>query len=177
LSTLHTEVLIGLGGNLGDPLAAMREALLKIDAHKDCALNAVSSVWQTPPWGLTDQPDFLNACAKLSTSLSAREFLELCLTIEHELKRVRNIRWGPRSIDIDILFFGDETICEAGLVVPHPRISHRAFVLVPLAEIAAHRMLGDQTIAGLSLSSDKTGMLQLRGRDWYPATGQKMRNG
>jgi 2-amino-4-hydroxy-6-hydroxymethyldihydropteridine diphosphokinase len=169
LSNLSTEVLIGLGGNLGDPLAAMREALKKIDAHKHCAVASVSSVWRTPPWGLTDQPDFLNACAKLSTSLPPRAFLDLCLEIEQYLKRVRDVRWGPRSIDIDILFFGDQEISEQGLVVPHPRIADRAFVLVPLAEIAPEKDLNGQTIAERAIVSDKSGMMVLKDSSWFGA--------
>ncbi len=169
MSNLNTEVLIGLGGNLGDPLAAMREALKKIDAHKHCAVVCVSSVWRTPPWGLTDQPDFLNACAKLSTSLSPRAFLDLCLKIELDLKRVRDVRWGPRSIDIDILFFGDQEISEPGLVVPHPRIADRAFVLVPLAEIAPNIVMQGQTIAELAKASDKSGMVVLKDSSWFGA--------
>ena len=118
-------VLIGLGGNLGDPVKSIREALEMIDLHADCRVEAVSSFWRTPPWGKTDQPDFINACAKVATRLEPREFLELCLQTEKALKRVRNERWGPRSIDIDILFFGDRNIAEEGLVIPHPRIAER----------------------------------------------------
>jgi 2-amino-4-hydroxy-6-hydroxymethyldihydropteridine diphosphokinase len=174
LSNLRTEVLIGLGGNLGDPLSAMREALLKIDQHQRCTVLRVSSVWQTPPWGVTDQPDFLNASAALTTSLSARAFLDLCLGIEHDLKRVRDVRWGPRSIDIDILFFGEQVIDEAGLVVPHPRIGNRAFVLVPLAEIAPDLRLDDQTIAELAAHCDQTGMTKLETQNWFKdSAGQR----
>ena len=166
LSNPQTEVLIGLGGNLGDPLTAMREALRKIDDHKDCAILMVSSVWRTPPWGVTDQPDFLNACAKVSTSLSPRSFLEFCLKIEHDLKRVRDVRWGPRSIDIDILFFGDQVLQERGLAIPHPRIAERAFVLVPLAEIAPDRVIDQFTIADLASVSDKTDITQFEDSGW-----------
>ncbi|MGL4489066.1 MAG: 2-amino-4-hydroxy-6-hydroxymethyldihydropteridine diphosphokinase [Rhizobiaceae bacterium] len=164
---LSAEVLIGLGGNLGDPLAAMREALRRLDADEHCKLVSGSSVWRTPPWGLTDQPDFLNACAKLTTSLSPRSFLELCLKIEQDLKRVRDVRWGPRSIDIDILFFGDQMISEPGLMVPHPRIAERAFVLVPLAEIAGERNINGRTLAQLAFASDQTGMKKLEDKGWH----------
>jgi 2-amino-4-hydroxy-6-hydroxymethyldihydropteridine diphosphokinase len=169
LSNPQTNVLVGLGGNIGDPLNAMREALQKIDQHALCKIARVSSVWQTPPWGVTDQPDFLNACAALTTSLPARSFLELCLSIEQDLKRVRDVRWGPRSIDIDILFFGDQVIDEVGLVVPHPRIGSRAFVLVPLAEIAPDRLMRDRTIAELAAQSDQAGMSELIDKSWFDA--------
>ncbi len=167
MSNLRTNVLIGIGGNLGDPLSAMREALLKIDQHDHCTIARVSSVWQTPPWGVTDQPDFLNACAALTTSLSARAFLDLCLSIEHDLKRVRDVRWGPRSIDIDILFFGDEIIDETGLVIPHPRIAERAFVLVPLAEIAPETRFDGLSIAKLAANCDRSGMTLRKDGRWF----------
>jgi 2-amino-4-hydroxy-6-hydroxymethyldihydropteridine diphosphokinase len=146
LSGRFEEALIGLGGNLGDPVKSIQQALDMIDLHKECRVGEVSSFWRTPPWGKTDQPDFINACAKISTQLEPRAFLALCLQTEHALKRVRNERWGPRRIDIDILFFGDRSIEEEGLVIPHPRIAERAFVLVPLAEIAGEQVLDGQSI-------------------------------
>ena len=162
-----SQVLIGLGGNLGDPLNAMRAALAAFDAHVACHVLRPSSVWRTPPWGLTDQPDFLNACAAISTSLAPRAFLELCLTIEQDLKRVRDIRWGPRSIDLDILFFGIEMIDEPGLVIPHPRIGDRAFVLVPLAEIAGDTHYHGKSIFELAVLSDRTNMSVVEKAGWY----------
>lgn len=164
LSIRAEEVLIGLGGNIGDPLAAMRSALKALDDDPRCKVERVSSVWKTPPWGVTDQPDFLNACAAVSTRLEPRAFLELCLSVEKKLKRVRDLRWGPRSIDIDILFFGDQRISEEGLNVPHPRIAERAFVLLPLAEIAPDAKLAETSIAQLADKSDASGMNRLD--DW-----------
>ena len=154
-------VLIGLGGNLGDPVASMRQALKTIDANPACKVTQVSSFWRTPPWGKTDQPDFINACAEVETSLSPQGFLSLCLETEKVLKRVRTERWGPRSIDIDILFFGERTIREEGLTVPHPRIAERAFVLVPLAEIAPDQMLDGKTIRDRAVEIDRTGLFRL----------------
>ncbi len=166
-SRAEDEVLIGLGGNIGEPLAAMRSALHAFDRHANCRVLRVSSVWRTPPWGMTDQPDFLNACAAIMTTLEPRAFLELCLSVEHDLKRVRDVRWGPRSIDLDILFFGERAISEPGLLVPHPRISQRAFVLVPLAEIAPDRVLNGKSISQLAKASDQSGMAAQQGPDWY----------
>ena len=114
----------------------MAAALRMLDADSHANVIAVSSLYRTPPWGKTDQPDFINAAAEIRTSLEPRALLALCLDAEHELKRVRQERWGPRIVDIDILAFGDRMIREAGLEIPHPRIPERAFVLVPLAEIA-----------------------------------------
>ena len=165
-SRAEEEVLIGLGGNIGDPLGSMRAALQALDKHPHCRVAKVSSVWRTPPWGVTDQPDFLNACATVSTMLEPRAFLELCLSIEQDLKRVRDMRWGPRSIDIDILFFGDREISQPGLIVPHPRLADRAFVLVPLAEIAPETKQNGKSVAELAALSDQTGMTVQTGPGW-----------
>jgi 2-amino-4-hydroxy-6-hydroxymethyldihydropteridine diphosphokinase len=154
-------VLIGLGGNLGDPAASMRKALRLIDAHNACTVTEVSSFWRTPPWGKTDQPDFINACAAVETSLTPQAFLALCLDIETQLHRIRTERWGPRSIDIDILFFGEREISEEGLTVPHPRIAERAFVLVPLAEIAGDVVLDGRTVRELADGCERTGMVRV----------------
>ncbi len=166
-SRAEEQVLIGLGGNIGDPLASMRAALQALDKHPHCRVAKVSSVWRTPPWGVTDQPDFLNACAAVMTSLEPRAFLDLCLSVEQNLKRVRDVRWGPRSIDIDILFFGDRDIHEPGLIVPHPRLTDRAFVLVPLSEIAPDTRQKGKSVAELARLSDQTGMTVQQGPDWY----------
>jgi 2-amino-4-hydroxy-6-hydroxymethyldihydropteridine diphosphokinase len=160
--TRRTErALIGLGGNLGDAAASMRKALKMIGASDACAVVQISSFWRTPPWGKTDQPDFINACAEVETSLAPLAFLALCLETERKLKRVRNERWGPRSIDIDILFFSDRVIREDGLTVPHPRIAERAFVLVPLAEIAEEVVLEGKTIRDRATQIDRTGLVRL----------------
>src|SRR3990170_1102388 len=127
---------LGLGGNLGDPAQSMGAALRMLDADPLTGVVQVSSLYRTPPWGKTDQPDFLNATAEVLTGHSPRELLDLCLEAERRLKRVRQERWGPRLIDIDILVFGDRTVNENGLDIPHPRMLERAFVLAPLAEIA-----------------------------------------
>ena len=129
-------VYIGLGGNIGDPASAMAAALRKLDDDSETSVVAVSALYRTAAWGRTDQPDFLNAVAELMTRREPRDLLGLCLDIERNLKRERRERWGPRTIDIDILLFGTRTIREDGLEVPHPRMSERAFVLAPLAELA-----------------------------------------
>jgi 2-amino-4-hydroxy-6-hydroxymethyldihydropteridine diphosphokinase len=167
LSSRAEEVLIGLGGNIGEPLEAMGSALKGIDQHPKCKVLRVSSVWKTPPWGVTDQPDFLNACAAVATTLKPRAFLDLCLSVEKDLKRVRDQRWGPRSIDIDILFFGNRTIDKPGLSVPHPRIAERAFVLVPLAEIAPDIKLVGQSASALAGNADCSGMSVHAAPGWF----------
>ncbi|MET3790188.1 2-amino-4-hydroxy-6-hydroxymethyldihydropteridine diphosphokinase [Aquamicrobium terrae] len=166
----NSRVFLSLGGNLGDPEKSMRTALRLLDAHQQVEVRAVSSLYRTPPWGKLDQPDFLNAAAELSTTLQPHELLELCLETERKLKRVREERWGPRLIDIDILVFGDRIIQETGLEVPHPRMLERAFVLAPLAEIAPDLDVGGRRIDGRLAAVDTAGIERLAsGREWWRA--------
>jgi 2-amino-4-hydroxy-6-hydroxymethyldihydropteridine diphosphokinase len=159
---------LGLGGNLGDPAASMGAALRMLDADPLTEVVSVSSLYRTPPWGKTDQPDFLNATAEVLTSHSPRELLDLCLEAERRLKRVRQERWGPRLIDIDILVFGDEAVHEHGLDIPHPRMLARAFVLAPLAEIAPDIMMKGKRLAEWLAELDTAGIeRQPSGRDWW----------
>lgn len=103
-----------------------------------------SSLYETAPVGRTDQPDFLNAVALLRTSLPPRDLLDALLHVENRMGRVRTLRWGPRVIDLDLLLYGDAQVETPGLTIPHPRLRERAFVLVPLAEIAPDlRLPGD----------------------------------
>jgi 2-amino-4-hydroxy-6-hydroxymethyldihydropteridine diphosphokinase len=126
-----TVAYIGLGANLGDREEAIRSAAELIEAQR------LSSIRETEPWGVTDQPAFLNAVAELEADCGARALLEQLLEVERRLGRVRDgRRWGPRTIDLDLLLYGDETIDEPGLTVPHPRLAERLFVLEPLAELA-----------------------------------------
>lgn len=156
-----TRAYLGLGGNLGKPAAAMAAALQALDAQETVNIIAVSSLYQTPPWGVSDQPDFINAAASLDTTLAAKALLDLCLEIEKSLLRVRNQRWGPRLIDIDILLFGNQRINEAGLQVPHPRMSERAFVMVPLAEIAPDLIVEGVSARKLCDSLDTSAITRL----------------
>lgn len=161
-------VYLSLGGNLGDPAATMAAALRLLDADPQTEVAAVSSLYRTPPWGKLDQPDFLNVAAEIATSRSPRELLELCLEAEHKLKRVRQERWGPRLVDIDILAFGECTIHEAGLELPHPRMFERAFVLVPLLEIAPTFSAGGVSAADCLPRVDLAGIEKLpSGQDWW----------
>jgi 2-amino-4-hydroxy-6-hydroxymethyldihydropteridine diphosphokinase len=129
-----TLAVVGLGSNLGDREALIRQAADLIGAAR------LSSIIETEPWGDLDQPSFLNAVAEVETALSAREFLVHLLDVERRLGRERvGRKWGPRTIDLDLLLFGDERIDEPGLVVPHPRLHERTFVLEPLAELEPAR--------------------------------------
>ena len=130
---------VGLGGNIGDVAVALRGALAALDGLPGTRLLAASRFYRTPAWGVEDQPDFINAAALLETTLAARDLLDALLAIERAHGRERaadGSRWGPRTLDLDLLLYGDAVIDEPGLLVPHPQLHARAFVLVPLAEIA-----------------------------------------
>jgi 2-amino-4-hydroxy-6-hydroxymethyldihydropteridine diphosphokinase len=127
-------VYIALGTNLGNRLANLREAIESMPP--EVIVLAESNVYETPPWGYVDQPAFLNMVVKAETELEPEPLLEYLKQIEVELGREQNFRWGPRLIDLDILFYDDLVLDSPPLVVPHPRLQERAFVLVPLAEVA-----------------------------------------
>lgn len=149
---------LGLGGNLGDPRQAMAAALRIIDADPHCEATAVSSIYQTPPWGDVVQPDFLNCVAEVRTNLSPKDLLDLCLGTENALKRVRKQPGGPRVIDVDVLTYSGRTLKQPGLEIPHPRMTQRAFVLMPLREIAPDLTLGGRSLDDLLKSVDREGI-------------------
>jgi 2-amino-4-hydroxy-6-hydroxymethyldihydropteridine diphosphokinase len=129
---------VGLGGNLGDVETTLTEAMWAIDSLPQTSIRAQSKFYRTPPWGLIDQPEFLNAVVELQTRLAPRVLLGYLLEIEMRFGRERSEseKWGPRSLDLDLLTFGEEEMDVPGLHLPHPHLQERAFVLVPLAEIA-----------------------------------------
>ncbi|RCL04067.1 MAG: 2-amino-4-hydroxy-6-hydroxymethyldihydropteridine diphosphokinase [Candidatus Tokpelaia sp. JSC189] len=142
---------VGLGGNLGHVMDSMAYALQCFDRRTDCSDITVSSVYKTPPWGKTDQPWFLNACAKLSTEMEPVTLLQFGLDIENEMERRRSEKWGPRTLDIDLLFYEDLKISMPDrLFLPHPEVRRRAFVLIPLAEISPDLIFEGKTIASLA---------------------------
>jgi len=159
---------LSLGGNLGDPARTMAAALRLLDADPSTRVAAVSSLYRTPPWGKTDQPDFLNAAARLETTRAPRDLLGLCLDVERRLKRERRERWGPRLVDLDILLFQGEVVHEPGLEIPHPRMLERAFVLVPLAEIAPDLEIAGEGVSTHLARVDGGGIQRLAGGDgWW----------
>lgn len=149
---------LGLGGNVGDVAAAFIAALARLAAAPGVKLIARSSVYRTPPWGKRDQPDFLNMTVLVETTLPARALLALCLEAERALGRQRLERWGPRTIDIDILTYGEATIDELDLKVPHPRLNERAFALAPLAEIAPSLRFGGRSVADWLAAVERAGI-------------------
>jgi 2-amino-4-hydroxy-6-hydroxymethyldihydropteridine diphosphokinase len=131
-------VFVGLGGNLGDPIARFREAVARIDGHGGTRVLRQSSFYRAPAWGPVEQPDFVNAVIEIDTALPPPELVDVLLSIERDLGRTRGEdRWGPRLLDLDLLVYRDERIDVPGCHVPHPRLRERAFALVPLAELAA----------------------------------------
>lgn len=141
---------VGLGSNLDVPEERIRRALRGLDGIARTRLVRHSRLYRTAPWGLAGQPDFVNAAARLSTALSPRELLDALLAIEREQGRRRDgPRWGPRTLDLDLLVHGAARLDEPGLSLPHPHIAQRAFVLLPLAEIAP-----DLAIAGVGRVDD-----------------------
>lgn len=126
-----TRVFLSLGSNLGDRVATLRRAVADIPD-----VVAVSPVYETDPVGGPDQDDFLNLVVELDTALDARALLDLCRSLETAAGRVREVRWGPRTLDVDVLLVGDELVDEPDLQVPHPRMRERRFVLAPLRDLA-----------------------------------------
>lgn len=130
-----SEAYIALGSNVGDREELLRDALDLLDSHPGIAVVRASAVYETAPVGYTDQPAFLNMAAAVRTSLAPLELLRAMLAMEQQLGRTRDIRWGPRTIDLDLLLYGDIAMDIEELTLPHPRMMERAFVLVPLGDV------------------------------------------
>ena len=153
---------VGLGSNLGDPAAQIRRAMQALAAMPETRLVRRSSLYRNPPAGYLDQPEFVNAVARIETRLAPRDLLERLLAIEHAHGRVREFPNGPRTLDLDILLYGERIVREPGLTIPHPRMLERAFVLVPLAEIAPEAVVpGGGRVADLVRKVDASGMIKL----------------
>ncbi|MDQ7996771.1 MAG: 2-amino-4-hydroxy-6-hydroxymethyldihydropteridine diphosphokinase [Luteibacter sp.] len=134
---MSVTALIGLGGNLGDVRARLAAAIDALGRVPGVSVGARSRFYRTPPWGNVDQPDFVNAAVAVDTAMGPHDLLDVLLATERDFGRVRDgERWGPRTLDLDLLAYGDRTIDDERLTVPHPRIAERAFVLLPLADIA-----------------------------------------
>jgi 2-amino-4-hydroxy-6-hydroxymethyldihydropteridine diphosphokinase len=146
-------VYIGLGGNLGDPVATLREALALVAQLPGVELDAVSSAYESAPVGLEEQPPFVNAAARVLTAVPLAGLLDGLLGVERQLGRVRTVRYGPRTCDLDILLAGDEVVEEPGLAVPHPRLAERRFALEPLVELDPELTLPGGALLGSLLAA------------------------
>jgi 2-amino-4-hydroxy-6-hydroxymethyldihydropteridine diphosphokinase len=157
------EALLALGGNVGDVRATFDRAVAMMCEGGDMRLLARSSDYRTPPWGVTDQPAFVNCCLRIDTSLTPPALLARTQMIETAFGRNRGNerRWGPRTIDIDLIAYGDVSCEESDLTLPHPRALERAFVLVPLAEIAPDWVIDGITVAAALARLDPTGIEKL----------------
>ncbi|MCQ4629496.1 2-amino-4-hydroxy-6-hydroxymethyldihydropteridine diphosphokinase [Shinella sp. CPCC 100929] len=170
-SDAFRQASLGLGGNIGDPARAMAQALQALDARPDCRVTAVSRLYRTPPWGKTDQDWFFNACALVETLLEPEPLLDTCLGIERDMKRERKERWGPRTIDIDVLTF--EGVAQSGgrLELPHPRMTGRGFVLMPLADVAPTLEVQGRTVGSWLKDADVAGIEPASaGAEWWKVT-------
>ena len=147
-----TTAYLGLGANLGDRLANLQRAVDLLAEVSGLRVARSSRVYETEPVGGPEQPEYLNAVVEVETDLAPHDLLEACLSLETRMGRVRAEPWGPRTIDVDVLTYGDETVDEPDLVIPHPRMHERGFVLVPLAELtAAPPLPGELRLASLRL--------------------------
>lgn len=160
------DALISLGGNIGDVRATLDRAVDLFCDGIAVRLKARSADYATPPWGVTDQPPFVNLALSVDTTLSPRGLLERALAVEARLgrERARSQRWGPRPVDIDIIAYGDICIDEPDLHLPHPRLRERGFVLVPLAEIVPERVIGGRRVEDLVKAIDVVGIERLPAR-------------
>ncbi|WP_334178717.1 2-amino-4-hydroxy-6-hydroxymethyldihydropteridine diphosphokinase [Pseudoxanthomonas sp.] len=135
--TAQVQACVGLGANLGDAAGTLRQAIDALGSRDGVAMRGVSRFYRTPAWGREDQPDFINAVVLIETTLPASKLLAQLLAIEADFGRHRadGERWGPRTLDLDLLLYGDAVIDEPGLRVPHPHLHERAFALVPLLDV------------------------------------------
>ena len=158
-----TTAWLALGGNIGDTRTLLDCAVAMLCDGNAAEFVARSSDYRTPPWGVTDQPPFINCCLAIETTLSPRDLLKRAHAVERALgrDRSREQRWGPRSIDIDLIAYDDLAVQEPDLIVPHPRLFERAFVLVPLAEIAPDLHVAGRLIADAAARIDHAGIVRL----------------
>ena len=153
---------VGLGGNLGDAAATLRAAMQALDGLLHTRVVRASRLFRTPAWGAEDQADFINGVAMLETTLDARELLDALLATERQFGRERDPaqRWGPRTLDLDLLLYADEVIDIPGLRLPHPHLHERAFALVPLLEIAPDILIPGFGPAQVALDGLETSAIQ-----------------
>lgn len=141
-----TIAFIALGGNLGDREGTLRSAIEMLDGQEDVSVIRGSAIYETPPWGPIPQDAYFNACCRIDTSLEPEALLDRLLGIERAHGRERRERWGPRTLDLDILTYGDIALQTDRLSLPHPRMHDRAFVLAPLADIAPELLIDGETV-------------------------------
>jgi 2-amino-4-hydroxy-6-hydroxymethyldihydropteridine diphosphokinase len=164
MAEVQVEALLAFGGNVGDARATVDHAVRDFCDGSAVKLIARSADYRTPPWGIEDQPPFINLCVKVATALSPHALLERAHAVEQAFGRDRahEVRWGPRPVDIDLLTYGAIALNDPDLTLPHPRLLERAFVLVPLADVAP-----DHTIGGIAVR-DALARVDTRGIERLP---------
>jgi len=162
IARIPVEAFVGLGANLEDPVQQVSQAVTELDGIDRTRLLAASSLYRSEPVGYADQPHFINAVAKLQTRLSPHELLDALHVIENRHGRRRSVRNAPRTLDLDLLIYGVLVLQEEGLTLPHPRMHERAFVLMPLAELAPDACVpGRGSVAQLLAQVDRSGVEKL----------------
>ncbi len=164
---------LGLGGNLGDRRWHLAEAVRRLHSPPQLQVRASSSVYESVAVGNTVQPDFLNLVVQVETTYSPKELLAEGLRIETELGRVRRERWGPRTVDIDVLLYDGMSLVDDALTLPHPRMKERSFVLIPLAEIAPDLLIGTESVQALAIKLDQTGLRKVDCLEWSTSETRK----
>ncbi|TWV80784.1 2-amino-4-hydroxy-6-hydroxymethyldihydropteridine diphosphokinase [Moraxella sp. VT-16-12] len=163
--TKFVQIYLGLGGNianeLGDPSSHIMAVYDALQADEHFCEVKLSSLYTSKPFGVTDQPDFVNAVLSAKTALAPLELLDVCQALENRAGRVRLRHWGERSLDVDILLYGDEKIDSERLIVPHKGLFERNFVLIPLLEFDTNLCVGEQRLADVVVANDHTGLKRL----------------
>lgn len=161
-----TDAVLGLGSNVGERRAALAAAVDALRAHSGIEIITASLLYESEPWGMTSQRDFLNAAVRVATPIAPAELLATILAVEASLGRVRMKKWGPRSIDIDILVFGEEIIDGPGLTIPHPHLTERAFALAPLVDVMPDSVIRDRPARQWLAQLRHKGLKKVSGPEW-----------
>ncbi|MBZ8133849.1 2-amino-4-hydroxy-6-hydroxymethyldihydropteridine diphosphokinase [Afifella sp. IM 167] len=161
------KAVLGLGGNLGDPAEAFRQAAELLATEEGIEILASAPLYRSAPWGNTDQPEFLNSALLVETELSPRQMLKTILKVEQKLGRVRSERWGPRLIDIDVLVWDEAEISEEALAIPHPHLSERGFALKPLADLWPEAKVKGRTARALLAEVDTSDLVEAAPGGWH----------
>ncbi|WP_428240177.1 2-amino-4-hydroxy-6-hydroxymethyldihydropteridine diphosphokinase [Gynuella sp.] len=159
---MTTTCYIALGSNLDDPAAQIEIALGELDATDHTQLVVCSSLWSSKPLGPQDQPDYINAVCQISTLLAPHPLLDWLQSIERSHHRIKTRHWGERTLDLDILIYGDQEVQTERLTIPHPQITFRNFVLLPLAEIAPQLMIAGEQVSSRAESINQTGIFRIK---------------
>jgi 2-amino-4-hydroxy-6-hydroxymethyldihydropteridine diphosphokinase len=164
--TATTDAVLGLGSNVGERRTALAGAADALRRHPEIEIVAASSLYESAPWGMTSQQDFLNAAVRIAMALAPADLLAAVLAIEASLGRVRREKWGPRVIDIDILVYGEESFDVPGLTIPHPHLTERVFALAPLVDVMPEVMIADRPARQWLAQLQRKDLKEVSGPEW-----------